>query len=205
MVEGLPNAPVHDVEIQEREADLVVGTHGRSIFVADLELIRQLTPEMRQEPLHAVAPDSLRFDDDWGARSASWREPNVPEVTLPFFSGAAGATTIRVETEDGLRLQSITHDADRGLNFPSYDLTVDSTQVEAFNDAAPGSEESGEDDGPTTLEQADDGNYYLLPGTYTVVFTRGDATVETTLTVREPRQRAPQPPIPGPSEEEETK
>ncbi len=205
MVEGLPNAPVHDIEIQAREADLVVGTHGRSIFVADLELIRQLTPELRQEPLHAFAPDSLRFDDDWGARSASWREPTVPEVALPFFSGAAGETTIRIETEEGLRLHSFTHVADRGLNYPSYDLTVDSTQVEAFNEVEPESEESGDDEVPTTIEQADDGNYYLLPGTYTVVFTRGDASVETTFSVREPRQRPQRSPIPGPSEEEETK
>lgn len=33
----IPTSPVHDLVIQERELDLVAGTHGRSIFVLDIE------------------------------------------------------------------------------------------------------------------------------------------------------------------------
>ena len=36
---GLPTVAVHDLVIQERELDLVAGTHGRSIFVLDIEEI----------------------------------------------------------------------------------------------------------------------------------------------------------------------
>ena len=32
----LPRVPVHDLAIQERENELVIGTHGRSIWVLDL-------------------------------------------------------------------------------------------------------------------------------------------------------------------------
>lgn len=32
----LPNVPVHDIAIQERDKELVVGTHGRSIFIMKL-------------------------------------------------------------------------------------------------------------------------------------------------------------------------
>ncbi len=32
---GMPTVPVHDLAIQERENDLVVGTHGRGIFILD--------------------------------------------------------------------------------------------------------------------------------------------------------------------------
>jgi photosystem II stability/assembly factor-like uncharacterized protein len=32
---GIPTVPVHDLAIQERENDLVVGTHGRGIFIID--------------------------------------------------------------------------------------------------------------------------------------------------------------------------
>src|SRR5687768_1789961 len=32
---GIPTVPVHDLAIQERENDLVVGTHGRGIFILD--------------------------------------------------------------------------------------------------------------------------------------------------------------------------
>lgn len=39
---GLPTVAVHDLVVQERELDLVAGTHGRSIFVLDIEEIKGL-------------------------------------------------------------------------------------------------------------------------------------------------------------------
>ncbi len=38
----LPTTPVHDLDIHEREGELVIGTHGRSAFVLDLDPVRQL-------------------------------------------------------------------------------------------------------------------------------------------------------------------
>ena len=34
---SIPTCAVHDLVIQERELDLVAGTHGRSAFVLDIE------------------------------------------------------------------------------------------------------------------------------------------------------------------------
>ena len=39
---NLPNVPVHDLAIQVRENELVVGTHGRSIFITKLDAIQKL-------------------------------------------------------------------------------------------------------------------------------------------------------------------
>jgi hypothetical protein len=33
---GLPHVPVHDLIVHPREKDLIVATHGRSIFVASI-------------------------------------------------------------------------------------------------------------------------------------------------------------------------
>jgi photosystem II stability/assembly factor-like uncharacterized protein len=37
---NLPTTPVHDLDIHPREGELVIGTHGRSAFVLDLEPVR---------------------------------------------------------------------------------------------------------------------------------------------------------------------
>lgn len=37
----IPNAPVHDLVIQQRENELVVGTHGRSIYITKLEEVQK--------------------------------------------------------------------------------------------------------------------------------------------------------------------
>jgi hypothetical protein len=40
---GLPKSvPVHDIAIQERENEIVLGTHGRSLYIAKLDPVQQL-------------------------------------------------------------------------------------------------------------------------------------------------------------------
>jgi len=41
----LPTTPVHDIAVHPREGDLVVGTHGRSVFVLDAKEIRKIKEE----------------------------------------------------------------------------------------------------------------------------------------------------------------
>ncbi len=38
---NLPRVPVHDIAIQERENEIVIGTHGRSIYVAKLDALQK--------------------------------------------------------------------------------------------------------------------------------------------------------------------
>jgi len=38
----LPNVAIYDLVIQERENDLVIGTHGRSVYIIELEEIQKL-------------------------------------------------------------------------------------------------------------------------------------------------------------------
>lgn len=39
---GMPKSvPVHDIVIQERENEIVLGTHGRSIYIAKLDEVQK--------------------------------------------------------------------------------------------------------------------------------------------------------------------
>ncbi len=46
---NLPRVPVHDLVIQQRENELVVGTHGRSIYIAKLKELHKLCDKMMVE------------------------------------------------------------------------------------------------------------------------------------------------------------
>jgi len=48
MSHHLPRVPIHDIVIQERESELVVGTHGRSIYIAKLDSIYKAYDEMQK-------------------------------------------------------------------------------------------------------------------------------------------------------------
>jgi photosystem II stability/assembly factor-like uncharacterized protein len=58
---GLPPVPVHDMVIHPRDADLVIGTHGRGIYVMDISPLQELTPETadRDVFLFKVQPATL--------------------------------------------------------------------------------------------------------------------------------------------------
>jgi hypothetical protein len=46
---NLPRAPVHDIVIQQRENELVIGTHGRSIYIAKLKDLHKLYDKMTEK------------------------------------------------------------------------------------------------------------------------------------------------------------
>jgi photosystem II stability/assembly factor-like uncharacterized protein len=54
--QGLPTASVMDMVIHPREQDLVIGTHGRAVFVLDdIRPLRELTDEVAAKPIHLFA------------------------------------------------------------------------------------------------------------------------------------------------------
>jgi photosystem II stability/assembly factor-like uncharacterized protein len=43
---GLPKSiPIHDIAFQERENEIILGTHGRSLYVASLDKIQEAAPK----------------------------------------------------------------------------------------------------------------------------------------------------------------
>jgi photosystem II stability/assembly factor-like uncharacterized protein len=59
--EALPTVPVYDIKQHPRESDLVLGTHGLSIWILDgARWIGELTPEALERPLHLFSVADAR-------------------------------------------------------------------------------------------------------------------------------------------------
>jgi photosystem II stability/assembly factor-like uncharacterized protein len=58
---GLPPVPVHDMVIHPRDADLVIGTHGRGIYIMDISPLQELKTETAKRDvfLFKVQPVTL--------------------------------------------------------------------------------------------------------------------------------------------------
>ncbi len=163
---SLPNAPVHDAVIHPAAHDLVVGTHGRSVWTADLEHVERLTPEVLAGGLRLFGIEAVPHDEGWGSRGWAWDEPEVPEARLTYFAPAAGQATLTVTDSTGTLLSASFDEAERGLNVVTYDLSVDPDEVR------------------DEQERADDGRVYLGPGTYTVTLALGGETAAETLSIK---------------------
>jgi len=64
---GLPKSiPVHDIAIQERENEIVLGTHGRSLYVAKLDAVQGLQQDKDWLKKHPVTnePERRRRNSD---------------------------------------------------------------------------------------------------------------------------------------------
>ena len=65
---NLPNTPVHDIQVQSREHDLVIATHGRSFWILDdITPLYQLNDEIKNAKAWLYKPrDFYRFPDNSG-------------------------------------------------------------------------------------------------------------------------------------------
>ena len=187
---GLPTAPVHDLKIQDRERDLVVGTHGRSIYIADLGLVQNLTPAVLAERVHVFGIGDLIRSPRWGTKGNPWDEANRPKTTLGYWAKDSGPATITVADSAGTVLARLDDSADRGINFVPYDATVDELLL-----ATPALRDR--------YRPADDGRRYLVPGRYRVTVTMGSASDAVALEIKVPPPRPSRPLDPEAHEREE--
>ncbi len=141
---GLPHVPVHDLAIHPKEGDLVLGTHGRSAFVAEAAPLRELTPEVAQKALHAfrVKPATWERARGYGENEFfSWRR--VPTTrTLSWWASpaAAGTATVTVKDAKGRVWKEWNAPSVAGFNAVAYDLSADparaGTNEEALREEA---------------------------------------------------------------------
>ncbi len=165
--DGMPQVPVHDVGVQPRDKKIVVGTHGRSIYIGDVKYIEQLTDTLLTKKVYLFALDDFSYNSSWGKKGYAWSESREPKMNVTFYSGSNSIAKINILTDDGKLLRQITDTCDHGLNFYDYDLSIDSNKVEFYKKhvkeilkgkALVKSEVS--------FEKADNGKIYLHPGKY---------------------------------------
>jgi photosystem II stability/assembly factor-like uncharacterized protein len=145
LMNALPTVRVDDMVIHPRDAELVAGTHGRSVYVMDISPLQQLTSAVLSSPVHLFDPkpvtlldiDVTRNRGASGARPVSAPNPYSALASDSDTSGAApsGATIdywlsmgtdqrVRVVIRDaeGHTVRELTGSSDPGLNCAAWDL-----------------------------------------------------------------------------------
>ncbi len=101
---GLPTVAVDDLALHERDRDLVVATHGRSLYVIDdVGPLEELSPEVAARPEHLFAPRPafgryLLPGWEEAAGKAVFRGENPPEgALLTFWIGEPSGEPVEIE------------------------------------------------------------------------------------------------------------
>jgi len=132
----LPTTPVHDLTVQSRVGDLVLGSHGRGAWVLDLAPIRGLAAVPTGSALHLFPiRDAVADWFPWETVPGSRRGRN----TAPFqvAAGQAGEAAVTVTDSVGVVVRKWTVALVAGVNTLRWDLQVE-RQPGQLADAGPG-------------------------------------------------------------------
>jgi photosystem II stability/assembly factor-like uncharacterized protein len=172
---NLPTAPVYDFKVQKRFDDLVVGTHGRALWILDdLHPLQELTAAVVEQPLHLFTlRTAYRF-----ARAGFDSEPGSGEnpqygadINVYLKSAPAANVKLTAEILEGGHVIRTLHfeKPSAGINRVWWDLAYES--LHPVKGYVPWG--AGGFDGPP-----------VLPGRYTVRVSDGSHTAGGVLDVR---------------------
>ncbi|HEX4823613.1 MAG TPA: hypothetical protein VFV19_04845 [Candidatus Polarisedimenticolaceae bacterium] len=169
---GLPTVAVDDILVHPREKDLVIATHGRSLFVVDdVSALGALTKEARSEdaklfPIRAVLgryPYPGWVDSSGGT---VYRGDNPPDgALLTFWVKATGPDPVKIEIKNASdqTVANLTAPAIAGLGRVAWDLKPTKDVL---------------------TEYGGEGSLFVRPGTYTAILTLGKATSKQSFDVK---------------------
>lgn len=180
---NLPNVSVHDIVIHPRENDLIVGTHGRSIWVFDdATPIQQMSAEVAASDSHMfdIRP-TLRFTTRftrYGIGDALYNGPNPTYgalITYHLKEKPNAQTKVSMEILDssGKVIRQIARvPSEKGINRFAWDLAYDGPKLRQ----PPNEMEVMFGGGPRGPQ--------ALPGNYTVRLLVGNKKIEKQVEVR---------------------
>lgn len=125
---ALPNVPVHDLAVHPRDKELVAGTHGRSVWVIDVEPVQLLTEEFAAKDLHVYAIDEVQASRGWRGRDSRWfhrPEEDDPTHELRVWAKEAGPARLEIRDQDDRLLRTVEIELLAGVNQLEWDLRLD--------------------------------------------------------------------------------
>jgi hypothetical protein len=126
---GLTSAAVHDLVIQKDENHLLVGTHGRSIYLANIEKIQNLSSEIQNSSLYMYPLKDVKYSNSWGSKRSIWSESFEPNMEFTLFSSSMKDYELSIVGSDNKTLYTSQGKFDNGFNFINFNLKSNENSV----------------------------------------------------------------------------
>ena len=143
----MPTVPVHDIRIHTRENDLVVGTHGRGIYIADVSELSQVNSMNMTAQAHLFDPeDKVRYvaSDRMNRSYSNFDGESEPSgSTLSYYLGS-GATDVSVSIyRSTVMIAELEGETEAGFHEIMWDMTSRRERSEAEQEVARGQGQGG--------------------------------------------------------------
>jgi photosystem II stability/assembly factor-like uncharacterized protein len=120
---GMLHVPAYDMLVHPRDNELVVATHGRSVFVADVKPLQMLRNPAKA--IQAFAPESIRHNERWGQKPYPWAEAIEPSLAVLYYVGKpADKINVEIMDEKNNVLRKLSTAGEAGFQKFEWDVKV---------------------------------------------------------------------------------
>ncbi len=172
-----PNVAVRDIVVHPRESDLILGTHGRGIWIIDdITPLRSLTEDTLAKDVVFLqgrnTQQRLLAQGGWTDGDGTFVGPNPPDAALITYyqkkRHVYGRMKIEVFDSDGKLVDTLPANSRLGISRVQWSMRIKPPKVPPAASAA----------GEAVVGPR------VMPGTYTVKMTRGTQTYTTKIDVQ---------------------
>jgi photosystem II stability/assembly factor-like uncharacterized protein len=135
---GMPTMRIDDILVHPRDNDLIVGTHGRGIFILDdITPLQQLSQKVTDSEAHlfevrpgTIWQNDLRLARYWGASKLFRGQNPAPGTAISYYlkSPASGEVKITISDYTGKVVRNLVGTNEPGLNRVQWNLRGDPLQ-----------------------------------------------------------------------------
>jgi len=154
---GLPNVAVHDLVVHSPTNDLLVATHGRSLYKTNVGIFEEYH-NFKNTSLYIADIPKIKHSPNWGSSWSKWLKAEEPNTQTQVFSSKQTKAIVRVLTKNNSELKQFTTVLEKGFNTINYDLTISEKGKEIL-------EKSTES---LIISKKKNNNYYLPKGEYII-------------------------------------
>lgn len=175
----MPKVAVHDAVVQSKAKEVIIGTHGRSIYKMDSSKVQELTNEILAKNIHLYKVNDRTKSERWGSQSYAWEKPSEPSTEIWLYSNEEGMVNLIIINESGLMVHTQKVSVTKGLNSITYDYSLAKEVAEKWN----------KKDKNINIKAADNNKFYLPVGKYKLVISKDKTSENSTFEITAPKKK----------------
>ena len=123
---NLPTVPVHDLVVHPRDNELIVATHGRSIWVTDVSPIQNYK-DFKNKDVEIINVPEIKYKNAWGMRPTRWFnvKSDKNDSTFTLWSANQRKVQLQITDEQNHVIYKDEINLDKGVTLWHWDNKVD--------------------------------------------------------------------------------
>ena len=175
----IPNVAIHDLKIQAKAKELIVGTHGRSIYKIDISKVQQLKSSILEKPIYVFDINNRTKSERWGTQNYAWGKVMEPSQQIWFYSDSDDDDgVVLVSSKTGIEVFSQKISIKKGLNSFTYNYTMSKNAATEWNKKYK----------KNTISVSQNNSYYLPVSKYNFKIVKGKTSATTTFELTAPKK-----------------